>query len=186
MSIVPVYVGTSSLSWNGAPTLENIQVPSVLSFFSPKKLVVRAPSLSYPLTLRDSRSQTRINHYVHESRWGRPCEAMFEELATNDPSMLIDMTRIYSLEPTDLVYAAISLGEIQHSDAVIPLLRELLCHPKAYVREGAIYGLSKHLHNSTAISMLREHQNVEENEDVKEVLSEILEELDAVNAFAHD
>ena len=77
----------------------------------------------------------------------RPCEALFERLAATDPSRLLAM--LPDLEPPDMTFAAEVAGRIGDSDAVRRAVLPLLEHPMPYVREGAIYGLSSHMDETT-------------------------------------
>ena len=79
------------------------------------------------------------------TRWEHPCEAMFEYLAEHHPSQLLALLRSPRLSPADLTFAAEIAGRIPSSAAVREALLPLLDHPKAVVREGAVYGLGKHL-----------------------------------------
>ena len=76
--------------------------------------------------------------------WGeRPCEALFERLVTEDPERLIGMLAGDALRPALLTFAAASAGLLP-IEVCGPSLVELLKHPSALVREGAVYGLQEH------------------------------------------
>lgn len=72
-----------------------------------------------------------------------PTEDLFERLLTRNPSRLLAYLRDPDLDPTLLTFAAEIAGRLPDDRPVAPLL-ELLAHPKAYVREGAVYGLALH------------------------------------------
>lgn len=79
------------------------------------------------------------------ARWNRPCEGAFELLAARFPrdlSKLIEQNRI---ETSDLTFAAEALGRSNMGWLVRHALKPLLRHASAVVREGAIYGLQKHI-----------------------------------------
>lgn len=79
------------------------------------------------------------------SRWREPCEAAFEFIALRDPVGLLKMIADRLLKPADLTFAAEIAGRIPSSFGIAAVLRMLLNHPAAVVREGAIYGLARHL-----------------------------------------
>ena len=66
------------------------------------------------------------------------CEADCERLAVSDPAALV--AAFPAMRPTLLTFAAEYLGRAP-ADVAVPALLPLLDHPKAYVREGALYGL---------------------------------------------
>ncbi|EYF00653.1 HEAT repeat domain-containing protein [Chondromyces apiculatus] len=88
--------------------------------------------------------QAPIAQFVSR-RWKEPCEAMFEFLAVQHPASLLRLIEQGKLDAADLTFAAELAGRLKHSEAVRRTLLPLLAHPRAVVREGAIYGLSNHL-----------------------------------------
>jgi HEAT repeat protein len=78
-------------------------------------------------------------------RWSEPCEAAFEFLAQHYPHELLKLIASGRLRPTDLTFAAEIAGQLQNSTHVRAVLRRLLAHADALVREGAIYGLARHV-----------------------------------------
>lgn len=87
--------------------------------------------------------------------WDKPCCAMFEYLADNDPAELLRLIDSSSLQPEDLTFAAEVAGRLP-GELVVKSLLALLRHDSAVVREGAIYGLSNH--RSTSVDT--ELQNI--------------------------
>ncbi len=83
--------------------------------------------------------------YELTERWQQPCEAMFEFLAANHPHDLLALLHSSRLSSSDLTYAAEIAGTISDSALVRPILAALLEHPQSVVREGAVYGLARHL-----------------------------------------
>jgi hypothetical protein len=79
------------------------------------------------------------------ARWNRPCEGAFELLAARFPHDLVKLIEQDRLEPSDLTFAAEALGRSNIGWLVRRALKPLLRHASAVVREGAIYGLQKHL-----------------------------------------
>lgn len=90
------------------------------------------------------------------ARWNRPCERAFEVLAARFPHELAKLIELGRLEPPDLTFAAEAMGRSELSWLVRHALTPLLVHASAVVREGAIYGLQKHVDDSTraALSIL--------------------------------
>jgi HEAT repeat protein len=78
-------------------------------------------------------------------RWQEPCEGAFEYLATRYPASLLGLIISGRLDPADLTFAAEIAGRLRDDGAVRRALVPLLSHPEAVVREGAIYGLARHL-----------------------------------------
>ena len=79
------------------------------------------------------------------TRWNRPCEAAFELLAARFPHELARLIDGQRLEISDLTFAAEALGRCELGWLVRHTLLPLLTHASPVVREGAIYGLQKHL-----------------------------------------
>lgn len=72
-------------------------------------------------------------------------ESDFRILAVQSPIRLLWLIRHGNLRPSQLTFAAEIAGSVGDSAIVVPALLELLNHPSPLVREGAVYGLSKHL-----------------------------------------
>ena len=100
---------------------------------------------------------------------------MFKWLANNDPDMLIKTVLHGRLERTLLTFAAESIGRINDPGTVFSILRPMLAYNDALVREGVVYGLSKHV-NKIYVSEALTERLVEE--DVKGVRIAIMEALD--------
>jgi HEAT repeat protein len=71
---------------------------------------------------------------------------MFRSYAATTPMKLLEL--LPSLGDVDLSFAAEALGTASDSGLAVPALLALLDHRSAPVREGAIYGLEKHLERS--------------------------------------
>jgi len=80
-------------------------------------------------------------------------EAEFERLAQEEPSELLQILKTGVLLSADLTFAAEAAGRIPDSDRVKKALLPLLKHPSAVVREGAIYGLARHLDKQIATAL---------------------------------
>lgn len=106
---------------------------------------------------------------------GKFCEAMFEELARANPSKLIDLLSSPNLDAADLTFAAeIAGANIPSSDIIKPLLKLLETHPRSLAREGALLGLSYHLHDKNVIDAIREASIKDSIPEIRDVASQIL------------
>jgi len=76
--------------------------------------------------------------------FGDYCQALFRQLALDAPGELSHLVRVARLPVHHLTFAAEALGSVDADLAVTPLLL-LLGHPSPIVREGAVYGLQRHL-----------------------------------------
>ncbi len=97
-------------------------------------------------------------------QWAKPCEEMFEYLAEHKPGRLAELVSGSLLTSGDLQlgsvavgrkltnaelsFAAEAAGRIEDPDLAVTALLALLSHPAAPVREGAIYGIQRHLESS--------------------------------------
>ncbi len=119
-----------------------------------------------------------IRDYIAGSEWHKPCQAMFSHLVATDPDMLLDIIRLREIRPTLLAYAAETVGELVDSEKVASVLVPLLEHEKPYVREGAIYGLGKHLGFSDVRSRIfaLSDEKLEPSLGVREAVLEVLED----------
>jgi len=79
------------------------------------------------------------------SRWSRPCEGVFGLLAARFPRDLANLIAHNRLAAADLTFAAEALGRSNMGWLVRHALKPLLTHASSVVREGAIYGLQKHI-----------------------------------------
>jgi hypothetical protein len=87
--------------------------------------------------------------------WDEPCEGAFEYIVEHQPSELAQLIRLGALAPGDLSFAAEILGRASDSRLVRKAIEPLLQHPEAVVREGAIYGITRHLDASMRAELER-------------------------------
>lgn len=73
-----------------------------------------------------------------------PTEAELRALAAQNPAQLIRLLRERRLSVAGLTNAAEIAGALPTKE-VAPILLELLAHPSAVVREGAVLGLGRHV-----------------------------------------
>ena len=73
------------------------------------------------------------------------CESRFRYLVEHEPKVLVDLLERGTLEPHLLTFAAEIAGDVPAAlyPRLISALTALIEHPKAPVREGALYGLAK-------------------------------------------
>lgn len=93
--------------------------------------------------------------YAVTQRWHEPCEAAFEFILGDNPRQLAQLIVAKNLRPGDLTFAAEILGRSADSQLVRSVLVPLLQHAEAVVREGAIYGLTRHLDDPTKSELRR-------------------------------
>ena len=78
-------------------------------------------------------------------KWPEPCERAFEYLLRHHPAALLTWVQSGRLDAADLTFAAEIAGRATDSPSVRRVLAPLLAHREAVVREGAIYGLGRHI-----------------------------------------
>ncbi|MDO9016605.1 MAG: HEAT repeat domain-containing protein [Deltaproteobacteria bacterium] len=172
---------------------------SVAGFFGgePMAAVMREapPARCFPL-LTIYRQRVNVGHFAEHDLPGalpdlhvldakiatmthqQPSESLFEELVGRDPARLLAYLSDPDLDPTLLTYAAEIAGRIPDA-AVVRALVPLLDHVKAYVREGAVYGLAQHLPDSDARSALGRVASTDPLAVVREIAAEQLAEAAA-------
>lgn len=101
-------------------------------------------------------------------------KAGFRQSARRSPAELVAQIESGALEPASLTYAAEALGELADSAVAVPCLLPLLDHPSSVVREGAIYGLERHLKAPGVEPKLRELAEKDPQEGVREAAKEAL------------
>lgn len=111
---------------------------------------------------------------VVADRWSKPCEAAFEYLASRHPESLLAWIDSGLLSPTDLTFAAEYAGRIEAPLRVRACLLPLLGHPEAFVREGVIYGLTRHVDDSVRVR-LRDLAKTDPSPSVRDAATEALE-----------
>lgn len=104
----------------------------------------------------------------------RFCEETFEELAKNNPNILVKLIIQKKISSEDLTFAAEALGQIQDSNKVRATLLPLLNHNSPIVREGAIYGLANHINNDVKLKLEYIIKN-DNSKGVKQTAIDILE-----------
>ena len=108
-------------------------------------------------------------------QWQGPCEDMFEYLSTHDPQALLQMIDDGTLRPGHLTYAAEWAGKLVDSTSVRRTLLPLLQHKSPLVREGAIYGLARHM-NDEIRQLIVNLAKDDSSEGVRDVAQSLLEE----------
>lgn len=103
-------------------------------------------------------------------------QAEFVRLASNDPDALF---RILRQEPkmraSLLTFAAEAVALVRSpSPDLLRACIELLEHKKAYVREGAIYGLAPHAADPRVLEALQRVAESDSDDDVRSVAEDVL------------
>ena len=100
------------------------------------------------------------------------CEDDCERLSQTDPDALI--AAFATMDPTLLTFAAEYLRNAP-SEIAVPALLPLLGHAKAYVREGAVYGLASHFSDVSAVDAVRRVAREDPSPGVHDAAFEALE-----------
>ena len=103
---------------------------------------------SSPTIISSKRIENDINN-IH--KWPTHCQDEFDYLSQYHPGILVALIKNNELEDTLLTFAAESLGLSKNTELVETTLLPLLNHQFAPVREGAIYGLQRHIYDSSKI-----------------------------------
>jgi hypothetical protein len=109
-------------------------------------------------------------------KWPKPCEAAFEYLAGRAPGGLLSLIRSGRLDVADLTFAAEIAGRIADSIAVRAVLAPLLTHAEPVVREGALYGLTRHVDSGLRAS-IEDMALHDASEAVRTVARDVLDEV---------
>lgn len=106
----------------------------------------------------------------------RECRDTIEAIAISNPPMLGRWILSGTLQDVNLSHAAEMLGQACEYNSVraTSILLELLEHPSAIVREGAIYGLSYRL-TPQVRERLEEVRNEDSSPGVREAIKESLD-----------
>ena len=153
-------------STDGAPALGSF------SEFLLRKAREAAPRKGHPYPPPFDQLDPRIAEIVI-ARWGQLCEELFEYLAVEHPDQLVRLLLSMKMPISDLTFAAEIAGRIDDSSTVRPILLGLLCHPDPVVREGAIYGLARHV-DSAVIAELRRLTATDLSPAVRTAASDLL------------
>lgn len=157
---------TNPRSTDEAPALGS------LSEFLLRKAREAVPRTTHPFPPPFDQLDPRLAAQVR-SKWGELCEEMFEYLADEHPSQLVLLLLSKKMPVSDLTFAAEIAGRIDDSNMVRPVLLGLLAHPDPVVREGAIYGLARHVDAAVA-SELRRLADTDLSAAVRSAASDLL------------
>lgn len=112
----------------------------------------------------------------------RPCRAVFDQLASRNPARLLAWLRDETLDDHLLTFAAESAGRVpaEFADDARRSLIDLLRHPRAYVREGAVYGLAELPLTDETVQALnkRVDPSVEPSPGVRDAAADSLDAMD--------
>lgn len=125
-----------------------------LSEFLLRKAREAAPRKAHPYPPPFDQLEPHVAEIV-TARWGQLCEELFDYLAVEHPDQLVRLLLSMKMPASDLTFAAEIAGRIDDSRKVRPVLLALLKHPDPVVREGAIYGLARHVDPSVIAELQR-------------------------------
>jgi len=174
-------------AWPGAGTLENPLSQGNVSYEQIVKLVRNAPVLSFVseegvgvvIALQQGGSvSVEVSPIQGGMRRAMPSQENFEYLARHDAPRLLRWIASGDLPDAALTFAAEAAGLIANSIVVVTVLLPLLGHTSAPVREGAVYGLQRHLSEPRARDALRHAADADESAGVREAAQEALEQLE--------
>lgn len=104
----------------------------------------------------------------------------YDEFALRCPHMLVHLILHHDLPPHELTYVAATLGKMQPptietSSIVVDLMERLVTHHSEIVREGVVYGLSRH-RTTSAISLLKTMASTDPSQTIRDIAQEALED----------
>ena len=100
----------------------------------------------------------------------------FKVLAAREPSRLVALVAKGRLADHDLTYAAEALGLVTDTNSVAAVLVPLTRHASPVVREGVIYGLSRHVSASPVVRAALERLAADDpSPGVREAATEALD-----------
>lgn len=103
----------------------------------------------------------------------------FKDLADTNPSRLLELLGTGFLAVEDLTFAAEAAGRISDVEAAVKALLPLLEHQSPLVREGTIYGLSRHVGRDWVRMRLEFVAKNDPSPGVREAAKETLEDDDS-------
>lgn len=166
----PVSPATAMLSYNQLVQL--VRATPVLSFASDENVdAVIALQQGGSVSVEASPVQGAL-------RFLMPSQDNFEYLAHYDAPRLLRWIVSGDLSDATLTFAAEAAGFIANSVAVLGVLVPLLKHDSPPVREGAVYGLQRHLHEPQAREALKRVAAGDASLGVREAAQEALDQLD--------
>ena len=130
---------SASLPW---PGLFEIASPSTWDAQSPASAAQIAIEDASPLSEQYAIASPSASAGETIS-WEKPCEAMFEYLASHKPRKLLSLIESGELTDAQLTFAAEWAGRTAERERAQLILFRLLRHPSSLVREEAIYGLQQ-------------------------------------------
>jgi HEAT repeat protein len=99
-----------------------------------------------------------------------------DHLARNDPDELLRLLKRTDLDPVELTWAAERVNQIEDSDAARAALLPLLTHPEAIVRQGAVFGLHRHV-DAAVRAVLKEITRSDPSPSVRDAAHDALDGL---------
>jgi HEAT repeat protein len=121
-------------------------------------------------TFRDSAPEVRFIQLVPD--WKGPS---FEQLAVEQPQDLLALVLKGRLAEHDLTFAAEALGRVDEALS-LPVLFALARDSSRLVREGAVYGLSRHVRNADVRAVLMRMSKEDPSPGVRTTAAEALDD----------
>jgi hypothetical protein len=121
----------------------------------------------------------RVLPFTRAAKPGRKSAAPEEEflwMASQNPAQLIELVQAANMRPPRLTFAAEAMGFLEDSTIVKRILLPLLSHPSALVREGAVYGISRHI-DANVSEVLRNLSKSDPSPGVREAATEALDQI---------
>ena len=107
----------------------------------------------------------------------KPCEALFQKLADENPEKLELYIRRNYLSPPQLTFAIEILGDSCDYKIADRTIIPMLWHESPVVREGAALGLRRFATNSTVSECLNSVMKADPSPGVRMVIKDILADL---------
>lgn len=112
--------------------------------------------------------------FLYDSPYTQVCEGLFEYLALHDPQELFTLIRSGTLSDAFLTYAVEWVGKTELKQEALEVLKSVLSHPRAFVREGAVYGLGNMCGWSEAREVLYGQMTIETDPVIRSVIQDML------------
>lgn len=124
---------------------------------------------------RKIRRREEAQEIIAKSTWGKPCKALYFDLAEKNPDYLVKIIQSDYLHPTELTYALEAAGYLTSPTKVRDLVFKFIDHEKPYVREGVVYALGRHVRHSEVRALLLERRAIETSPGVIEAIDDVIE-----------
>jgi hypothetical protein len=129
------------------------------------------------VSIQDIDKVVEIKKFMNKMGVSFFSRSLLYDMAEHDAMLLVYIIQLQYVEPTLLTFVAEIAGEAIILDSIIvPELVKLLNHEKAFVREGAVYGLKFHKPEDVK-KILTKHLENERSKAVQEAILETIADL---------